>query len=142
MPSRRTPTEAPPSADARAMHVLLERLQSDMTVVVEAVTGWRAELKAEIAGSEARLTARITILEEVVRQNSADIRDLRHEVAGLRRDVDALKESVAGLRTDVAGLRTDVDGIRHDLDHRAELDRIGSLEDRVTALEARVAERH
>ena len=104
-------SEAGRPADAtRAQNVLLEQLRSQMDGVLEAVTGSRAHLEAKMETLEKGLSERIRMLEEVVRQNSKDIRDLRDEVARLR----------------------------YDFDHRAELGRVAALEGRVAALEKRV----
>ena len=107
-------------ANSEAVHangVLLEQLQSQMLVVLEGLTSFRAELKSDVATLREELSARISILEEVVRKNSeeirknsADIRDLREEVARLR----------------------------HDFEHRSDVERIGALERRVAAMEARL----
>ena len=108
------------SPSARAQHVLLEQIHSQMNVVVEAVTGLRDEFKSELAATEARLSERISVLEQVVRQNSEDIRKNSEDIRDLREELARL---------------------RHDFDHRSELDRLESLEDRVAALEARLGER-
>lgn len=116
MASRKVGTrtsEDPASTAARAHSVVLEQIHSQMNVVVEAVTGMEERFMRELAAAEARLSERISVLEQVVRQNSDDIRDLREELARLR----------------------------HDFDHRSELDRLESLEDRVAALEARLGAR-
>jgi hypothetical protein len=65
-----------------------------------------------------RLSQRIRVLEEVVRQNSADIR----------------MNSV-----DIRDLRDEVARLRYDFDHRPELGKVAVLEGRVTALEQRVS---
>jgi len=127
MASRRTTsTGRAPSgaATARAVGVVLERIESQMAVVLEAVTSSAQRLDAKIDGVHADLSARISRLEDAVRQNSADIKALRVDVDGLRVDVDALREEVARLR--------------HDFDHREERGRIDALEARVAVLEGRL----
>jgi polyhydroxyalkanoate synthesis regulator phasin len=102
---------------ARAFGVVLERIESQMAVVLEAVTGSAERLDAKIDGVEARLSERISRLEDVVRQNSTDI---------------------GALRTDVNALRVEVARLRHDFDHREERGRIDALEARVAVLEGRL----
>ena len=87
-------------------------------MVLEAVTGFERRLDAKIDATEARLSDRISVLEEVVRQNSRDI----------------LKNSA-----DIRALRDEVAGLRHDFEHRQELGRIDVLESRVSAIESRLA---
>jgi hypothetical protein len=102
-------------AGTRGRDVVLERIESQMQFVVEAVTGLREELVR--GNAEARLSSRISVLEEVVREdslhikkNSEDIRVLREEVAQLRRDFE----------------------------HRAELARMSALEERVARVEQKL----
>ncbi len=63
-----------------------------MQFVIEAVTGMREDFDTKLTALEARLSDRIRILEDVVRKNSEDIRQLRLEVAGLRRDFERREE--------------------------------------------------
>jgi hypothetical protein len=118
---RRTPRAAkqPSTLEAvRAQSVLLEQLGSRMDVVLEAVNGSAQRLDTKIDAVEVRLSGRISVLEEVVRESSRDIR--KHS-----QDIRDLREEVAGLR--------------HDFDHREELGRVGALEARVSAIESRLA---
>ncbi len=119
-------TKPPSRADtARAHGVLLEHLGSQMNMVLEAVTGFERRLDAKIDATEARLSDRISVLEEVVRQNSRDILKNSEELRKHSADIRALRDEVAGLR--------------HDFDHRQELGRVGALEARVSAIESRLA---
>lgn len=113
----RKATSPAAASDVRAFHVLLEQVHSQMNVVLEAVTLTRTSLETQIKESEARLEARINILEQVVRQNSEDIRKNSEDIRELREEVRRL---------------------RHDFEHRAELTRIADLEGRVAALERRL----
>jgi chromosome segregation ATPase len=113
------------SSELRAIGVMVENLQSQMRVVVEAVTGTRTSLEASMSAMEARLIARIEILEQVVRKNSEDIRKNSEDIRKNSEDIKELREEVARLR--------------HDFDHRHELARIDDLEGRVSALERRVS---
>jgi chromosome segregation ATPase len=140
MAARRAVGDGTPSTKAsiRAIGVVLEQLQSQMTTVLEAVTGSTRSLRADMAGLEARLGERIAVLEQVVRQNSADIATLKQDVAALKQDVAGLKNDVADLKKEVADLRHEVARLRHDFDHREERGRMDALELRVASLEARL----
>jgi hypothetical protein len=122
----------------RAQGVVLEDIRSQMSVVLEAVTSTRTELKADMAALESRLSQRISVLEEVVRQNSNDIRALQGDVTALKGEVAGLKDEVAGLKGEVAGLKDEVARLRYDFDHREEPGRLGALEVRVAAIEQRL----
>jgi predicted RNase H-like nuclease (RuvC/YqgF family) len=89
---------------------VLERIESQMQAVLEAVTCSSEWLDAKIDAVEERLSRRISTLEQVVRQSSREVRDLRDEVARLR----------------------------HDFDHCEERGRMDALEARVAALESRL----
>jgi hypothetical protein len=122
---RRTPPRGPetptPIDDVlRAHGVVLEDIRSRMEMVVEAVTVTRTELKADLHALDSRLSERISILEDAVRENSRDIRKNSEDICTLR-------EQVAGLR--------------HDFDHREEIGRLTGLEARVAAIETRLARR-
>jgi hypothetical protein len=93
-------------------------LQPPMDVILEAVNGNAQRPDTKIDAAVARLSDRISLLEEVVRKHSGEIRALREEVASLRDEVT---------------------GLRHDFDHRQELGRVGALEARVSAIESRLA---
>ena len=112
------------SETARAHGVLLEQLGSQMNVVLEAVTGFERRLDAKIDASEARLSDRISVLEEVVRQNS--------------RDIQKNSEDIRRHSAEIRSLRDEVAGLRHDFDHRQELGRVDALEVRVSAIESRL----
>jgi hypothetical protein len=120
------------SETARAHGVLLEQLGSQMNVVLEAVTGFEQRLDAKLDASEARLSDRISVLEEVVRQNSRDIQKNSADIQ--KNSEDIRKQSV-----DIRSLGDEVAGLRHDFDHRQELGRVDALEVRVSAIESRLA---
>ena len=119
------------SETARAHGVLLEQLGSQMNVVLEAVTGFERRLDAKIDASEARLSDRISVLEEVVRQNS---RDIQKNSEAIQKNSEDIRRHSAEIRS----LRDEVAGLRHDFDHRQELGRVDALEVRVSAIESRL----
>ena len=101
----------------RASDVVLERIESQMQVVVEAVVGLRESMESRLSALEARLSERIGVLEQVVRRNSEDIKRNSE-------DIRMLCEEVAQLR--------------RDFERRAELARVSALEERVARVEAKV----
>ena len=61
-------------ADARAIGVVVERIESKLEALTEGLSAVRDELKADMSSLEIRLSTRISVLEEAVRKNSEDIR--------------------------------------------------------------------
>jgi len=120
-----------PADATRAQNVLLEQLKSQMDGVLEAVMGSRTYLDTKIDAVEKRLSERISVLEEVVRQNSEDIRKNSEDI---RKNSEDIRKNSADIRE----LREEVARLRYDFDHRTELGRVAALEGRVTALEKRV----
>ena len=68
--------------------VRFESLESKMALFGEGLIGLREHVSVELKQLETRLTGRIGVLEDVVRQNSAGIRDVAVEVADLRARFD------------------------------------------------------
>ncbi len=65
-------------ADAiRSNGVLIERLDSKITVLVEGLPNRDAMLRAELKTGDDQLAGRVSLLEDVARQHSEDIRLLR-----------------------------------------------------------------
>ena len=126
--ARRAPSGA---ESARAFGVVLERIESQMTAVVEAVTSATQRLDAKIDALGAHLSERISVLEQVVRQNSLDIRQNSEDIRKNSEDIGQNSEDILALRNEVALLR-------HDFDHREERGRVDALEARVAALETRL----
>jgi predicted RNase H-like nuclease (RuvC/YqgF family) len=118
-------TKAPSAAASiRGFGVVLERIESQMTAVLEAVTSSSERLDARIDLLEARLSQRISALEDVVRQHSQRI--------------SALEDVVRQHSERISSLENEVARLRHDFDHREERGRMEALEVRVAALEARL----
>jgi chromosome segregation ATPase len=159
MPRRnppRGPQDSAPVDDVlRAHGVVLEDIRSRMEMVVEAVTLTRTELKADLRGLDERLSARISTLEEAVRENSRDILkntdDIRQNSADIRQNSADIRQNSADIRqnsadigqnsADIRTLREQIAGLRHDFDHRGEIGRLTGLEARVAAIETRLATR-
>jgi uncharacterized coiled-coil protein SlyX len=111
MAARRTTVARKASSGAettRAVGVVLERIESQMGAVLEAVTSSSQRLDARIDALETRLSERISVLEQVVRQLSGHMSALGHEVARLRRDFDNREERgrMEALEARVAALET------------------------------------
>ncbi len=102
--------------EVRAMGVMMERMDSNIRGLAEAVVSMGQSSSTQLAEVELRLSNRITVLESVVRENSVAIQ----------------KNS-----TDIRELRLEVHALRRDFDHRAEARDIEKLDARVTALEAK-----
>ncbi len=101
----------------RGRDILLERIESQMQFVIEAVTGMQETFDVKLSALEERLTARIGILEDVVRKNSEDIR----------------KNS-----EDIRSLRLELAGLRQDFERRQEPGRLQALEKRVSRIERKL----
>src|SRR5947209_6480943 len=78
----------------------VERLESFVRGPAEGLTSTREELERKMDEMEARLSSRISILEEVVRQSSEDIRKLQAEVAAMRSQL-ARRDDLAAPRREV-----------------------------------------
>jgi methyl-accepting chemotaxis protein len=126
------------SRDARAVGVMFEQIQSQMNVVLEAVTSGLTRLENKIDGVEARLSERISVLEQVVRQNSLDIRKNSEDIRKNSEDIRKNSEDIRKNSDEIRELREEVARLRHDFEHRAELTRIADLEGRVAAIERRL----
>lgn len=140
MPARNRQERKPRSPSLaetmRAHGVILEDIRSQMAVVVESVTSTRTELKADIAALDRKLSERISVLEEVVRQNSKDIRKNSDDIRKNSDDICKNSEDIRKNSQDIRALREEVARLRHDFDHREERGRVGALEARVAAIEA------
>jgi hypothetical protein len=119
------------AASIRGFGVVLERIESQMAAVLEAVTSSSDRLDTRIDTLEARLSRRISALEDVVRQHS-------ERVSALEQVVREHSKRIGGLENEVVSLKNEVARLRHDFDHREERGRMEALEVRVAALEARL----
>ncbi|MBS2014630.1 MAG: hypothetical protein JST00_17210 [Deltaproteobacteria bacterium] len=132
-------------AGARAQCVVLERIESQLQLVVEAVTMSREENKRDLVALEARLSGRIDVLESAVRQNSADIKqnsaDIRQNSADIRQNSADIRQNTADIKQnsdDIRLMREEIVGLRRDFERRPELDRMAAVEERVSGVEAKV----
>jgi hypothetical protein len=119
------------SSASRAHDVVLQRIESQMQVVVEAVVGMQQQLDTRLTALESRLSDRISILEQVVRQNSEDIRKNSDEI---RKNSDDIRKN----SEDIRELREEVALVRRDFERREELARVRTLEERVARMEAKL----
>jgi predicted nuclease with TOPRIM domain len=97
--------------------VVFEEIKSQNRATIEAVETTRDTLKAEIQHNRTEVVARLDTLEATVRQNGADIRQVRNDIA-------ALKEQMTRIDVMMA------------VDYR---ERLVRLEERVEAIERRSA---
>jgi len=89
---------APGSTAASRVAVLLEDIQGQVHLTMEAVTGFRAEFRTEINALRTELSQRIDVLEMAVRQNSQDIRQLSAEIRSMRELLERKADHEALLR--------------------------------------------
>lgn len=122
----------------RARDVVLERIESQMQMVLEAVASLSEQMRSQLSELETKLSDRITVLEQVVRQNSADIRqnsaDIRQNSADIKQNSADIKRNSADIKT----LREEVAQLRRDFDRRAEIARVTELEGRLARVEAKL----
>jgi chromosome segregation ATPase len=95
--------------------ILLEEIRSQNRATIEAVQAAQQTTDLHFGQLEARLTARIEVLEAVVRSNGTDIKDLKGDVNILKGDVGELKVDVKGLKGDVGELKVDVKDLKGDV---------------------------
>ncbi len=137
--------ERAPSATATGrMNILLEQIQEQNRAVMEAVTGFRREAKADLAEFRAEVNARFEAVEAAIRINSDGIERNGRDVRALTARIEVLEQAVLMLsaelrevKSDVAVLKSDVAEVRAILAGQPSADQLGSLERRVAALEKR-----
>jgi len=88
----------PGSTPASRVAILLEDIQAQVRLTMEAVTGFRAEFRTEINALRSELSQRIDVLEMAVRQNSQDIRQLSAEIRSMREQLERKADHEALLR--------------------------------------------
>jgi chromosome segregation ATPase len=115
--------------DVRAIGVVVERIESKLGALTEGLGVLRDELKTDIASLEQRLSARIAVLEEVVRKNSEDIRKNSEAIRQNSEDIRKNSEDIRLLRVEVAELRLRFDQRESRLDE---------LERRISIVEQRL----
>lgn len=121
----------PGSSSASRMAILLEDIQSKVQLTMEAVTGFRAEFRAEIEALRAELSRRIDVLELAVRKNSEDICQLRAEV---RQNTQDIRQNTQ----DIQELREEIQRMREQLERKTDREALLGLQRRVEVLERRL----
>lgn len=91
---------------------------------MEAVTGFRGELRSEIDVLRNELSRRIDLLELAVRQNAAEIRAMREDIRGMREEIHKNTEEIRSMR--------------ELLERKADRETLLKLEARVQVLEQRL----
>jgi predicted nucleic acid-binding Zn-ribbon protein len=86
------------STAASRVAILLEDIQGQVRLTMEAVTGFRAEFRSEIDKLRTELSRRIDNLELAVRQNTQDIHELRAAVRQNTEDIRQLREEIRRMR--------------------------------------------
>lgn len=77
--------------ELRLLGARFENLESTVKAFGEGLVGLREHVTDEIRALRRELSSRIALLEEVVRQNSSDLQDMKADVADLRRRFDRLE---------------------------------------------------
>jgi hypothetical protein len=95
--------------------VILEDIRSQNRATLEAVESFEGRYARDRAEDRARTDGRFDVIEDVLREHSRDIREI--------------KADVAVLKTDVAVLKADLRRVDGKIDH------LSALEPRVAALE-------
>jgi chromosome segregation ATPase len=131
--------------EMRGHGVILEDIRSQNRATIEAVEATRAALEERIdrvdRDSQARdadLGTAVRSLRKSVEQNSADI---QHNSADIRQNSEDIRQNTADIRQNTADIRDNsADIVKNGEDIRtltARVDALGSLDQRVSALERR-----
>jgi chromosome segregation ATPase len=158
--AKRPPKPAPkpaPRLSAHQLGVILERVEEQQRMVIEAVVSNRETLERKIDAVDARLGGRIDVLEVAVRslsgdlhqaraeirQNTADIRqntaDIRQNSADIRQNSADIRQNSADIRQNTEDIRQNTEDIRAldaKLDRKADTARVVDVEARLAVLEA------
>jgi len=134
---RRRP--APPGASPESrVAILLEDIQGKVQATMEAVTGFRSEFRSEIDTLRAELIHRIELLELVVRQNAADIRELQKDVKEVRGEITEIREDIREMREDIRRNTEEIRELRELVARKSDRETLLRLEARVQVLEQRL----
>ena len=129
---------APGSTAASRVAVLLEDIQGQVHLTMEAVTGFRAEFRSEIDKLRTELSRRIDNLELAVRQNTQDIHELRAAVRQNTEDIRQLRSDVHQNTEDIRQLREEIRSMRELLERKADHEALLKLQTRVEIVERRL----
>ena len=99
--------------EMRGIGALFEQLDSKISLLAEGIMNVRDELKADLRATEDRLANRIGIVEDVVRQSSAEIRENRTAIFQNR---EAIVENRQAIRENRDAIRENRDAIRENRD--------------------------
>ena len=135
----------PPSPPGPPWQVILEEIQSQNRVAMDAVQAHHEEARRELQNFRGEVHANMSMLRTIIQGHSIDIRDLKTGVARIDTKVDQLDTKVDRLEakvdqmdTKVEGLETKVDGLEitvREID--VKVDKLLLVEERVAAIERR-----
>jgi len=128
----------PGSTPASRVAILLEDIQGQVRLTMEAVTSFRAEFRSEIDKLRTELSRRIDSLELAVRQNSQDIRQLQADVRQNTEDIRQLQADVRQNSEDIRQLREEIRSMRELLERKADHEALLKLQTRVEVVERRL----
>ena len=94
----------------REFSVILERIDSNIKVIMEGQDIMRSDLNAT-KNMVAKNTEAITMLDMRLSKVEADIKELKSDVHQLKADVAQLKTDVAELRADFNGMKADMKNV-------------------------------
>jgi len=97
--------EPPGASPESRVAILLEDIQGKVQATMEAVTGFRTEFRGEIEALRTELIHRIELLELAVRQNAADIREMREDIRQMREDIRQMREDIRRNSEEIRELR-------------------------------------
>ena len=131
---------SPPKILKGGNGVLLEEMRAQNRATIEAVEASRVTLEGKIDSLARETGGRLTVLEAAVRQNSRDIKknsaDIRTNSADIRKNSKDIRKNSEDIRTNSEDIRKNSDDIRV---LTARVDALGPLDQRVSAIERRLA---
>ena len=98
MPATRK-SKAPSATAPGRIELLLEDMRDQNRATLEAVMMLGDEMRGEIGTLRRELCARLDVVEAVVREHSADVRDLRNDVSVLQVGIRELQHAVRIMTT-------------------------------------------
>lgn len=130
---KKKPTRVRPAGSTAQSRftILLEAIEQQNRATIEAVFSTRDELRREFNEKFERVDQRLSTLEFVARHHTSLLEQHGERLTSLETKVDVLQEDVRVLQKDVRHLT----GLLETKADKAQVDR---LEERVTALEARL----
>jgi peptidoglycan hydrolase CwlO-like protein len=139
MPGKK-PVAASQPDDVAQIRIRVEQMRSENRLTADAVETLGRQQSLELRAVEARLGARLEILEVVGRSHGAELHGLNGDVAGLKTDVRRLDDKVDRLDGKVDKLDERVEKLDRRVERlEGEVESLDNKVDKLVALDARVA---